>query len=94
MANDEQGWRVGKEIPVATIVVLLLQTASALWWAASVTADIRYVRETQVAHGLTQVQIDRRQDEDAKRSEDRFLVQFVEMNRKLDRLVETKREQR
>lgn len=41
-------WHVGKEIPLAMIFALLMQTAGVIWWAASLSAKIDSLAE-QVA---------------------------------------------
>jgi hypothetical protein len=33
-------WHVGKEIPIALIVMLLIQSAGAIWWAATQSAKM------------------------------------------------------
>ena len=33
-------WQVGKEIPIALIVMLLIQSAGAIWWAATQSAKM------------------------------------------------------
>lgn len=48
----ENKWRVGKEIPIATIFVLLLQTAGVVWWAATISTELRYEKEARVAAAL------------------------------------------
>jgi hypothetical protein len=41
-------WHVGKEIPLAMIFALLVQTAGVIWWAASLSGKIDSLAE-QVA---------------------------------------------
>lgn len=36
--SDKRQWHLGKEIPVAVIVVLVIQTAGGIWWASALTA--------------------------------------------------------
>lgn len=89
--SQKEQWHVGKEIPLATIVVLLLQTAGALWWAAQVAAKVEYLERTQITSAVSQATIDRKQDEEAKRSEDRILAQLDKLNQKMDRLIEARK---
>ena len=91
MVQEKQKWHIGKEVPLATIVVLLLQTAGALWWAAQVAAKVDYLERTQVTNELSQAAIDRRQDDEAKRSEDRILAQLEKLSAKLDRIIEARK---
>lgn len=89
MENDNRRkWYIGKEIPVATLLVLAVQTAGVVWWAASTSARVDYMKEAAVASQIVQTAIDRRQDDDAQRQENRVLVQLDKINAKLDLLSE------
>ena len=88
---EKQHWRFGKEVPVATIVVLLLQTAGVLWWAAMLAAKVDYMEKSALINYNLQVQTDRRQDEESRRMEERVLVQLDKLNLKLDRVLEKQR---
>lgn len=85
-----QKWHVGKEVPVATIVVLLIQTAGVIWWAASTSAKVDYVKESQLAQQIIQNSVDRKQDDDARRAEDRLITQLDKINTKIDKLIESR----
>lgn len=46
---DRRSWHVGKEIPLAMLLGLLLQTAGVVWWAAGVSRDVQeLIRRTSV----------------------------------------------
>ena len=89
--EKDQAWRLGKEIPVATIVVLLLQTAGVIWWAASTSARVESLEKTLTILQVAQSAVDRRQDEEAQRAEGRLLARLDQFAQKLDRLIEQKR---
>lgn len=36
----KESWHVGKEIPLALLFAIFLQTAGAIWWAASFSATV------------------------------------------------------
>ena len=38
--NEKQGWHVGKEIPIAILAALFLQSGGVIWWAATLNARI------------------------------------------------------
>lgn len=40
-------WSIDKKVPVALMLAILLQTASAIWWAASVSSRIEYLEKIQ-----------------------------------------------
>jgi hypothetical protein len=48
MECDREKWHVGKEIPIALIFGMLMQTAGVVWWAASLSGKIDNLAE-QVA---------------------------------------------
>ena len=84
-------WHVGKEIPIATIIVLVAQTVGVIWWAASTSAKVDFLKESSVAYQIVQTAVDRKQDEETNRSEARIMAQLEKLNSKLDRLIETKK---
>ncbi len=86
--ENRRKWHVGREIPVATLLVLVMQTAGVVWWAASTSARVDYMKEAAVTSQIVQAAIDRRQDDDSQRSEARIIVQLDRINAKLDMLTE------
>ena len=38
--SDLNGWHLDKRVPVTLVVVILLQTGAAIWWAASINARV------------------------------------------------------
>lgn len=38
--GDRRRWHVGREIPVAVMFTLLVQTGGVVWWAANITAKL------------------------------------------------------
>ena len=41
----EEHWHLRKEIPVALIFTILLQTGGALWWAASINQRVAQIEQ-------------------------------------------------
>lgn len=92
MEDDKrQHWHVGREFPIATIVALLIQTAGVVWWAASTSAKVDFLKETNAAMHLMQSTIDRKQDDESRLQEVRTSALFERVNSKLDKLIEGKR---
>lgn len=87
--RDNRKWHIGKEIPIATIVVLVIQTAGVIWWAASTSAKVDFMRESNLTAQIVQTAVDRKQDEESQRSESRIMVQLDKVNQKLDRLIDS-----
>jgi cell division protein FtsB len=42
MADDtkKESWHVGKEIPIAMLFAIMVQSCTAIWWAATLTAKL------------------------------------------------------
>jgi two-component SAPR family response regulator len=36
-----ENWHIGKEIPIALVFGIVLQTMTAIWWAAGVTQELK-----------------------------------------------------
>ncbi len=83
-------WHIGREIPLAVILVLMIQTAGVIWWAASTSAKVDFMKETNVAASIVQAAVDRRQDDESQRSETRIMTQLDKLNVKLDKLMESR----
>jgi hypothetical protein len=88
--DNRRRWHVGKEIPIATIIVLILQTVGVIWVAATTFAKVDFMKEASVAAQIVQTAIDKKQDDEAQRSESRVMMQLDKVNMKLDRLIEKK----
>jgi len=89
--ESRRQWHLGKEVPLATIFVLMVQTAGVIWWAASTAAKVDFMEKTYATNLIMQTQVDRRQDDDNQRSENRIMGQLTAVNQKLDRLIEAKK---
>jgi len=83
-------WHIGKEIPLAILAVFVAQTASVIWWAASTSAKVDFMKESNIAAQIVQTAVDRKQDEERRDVETRLMVVFERVDRKLDRLIEEK----
>ena len=43
----DEPWHLDKRVPVALIITLLLQSALAVWWASSLSADVSTLQSRQ-----------------------------------------------
>ncbi len=76
---------------MATICVLVAQTIGVIWWAATLGARVEYLDRARIEAAISQTAVDRRQDEEQKRAEERVLGQLDKLNVKMDRLIEERR---
>ena len=74
----DRRWHVGKEIPLALIVALFLQTAGGIWWAAGLTAKVDRALEA-----LAEFRQERYTKDDARRDRE-LLMQIVDGLRQHD----------
>lgn len=65
-------WHIGKELPLAMILALAVQTAGGVWWLAQVSSKLDYTIST-----LQQFQSERYTREDARRDRE-LIVQIID----------------
>lgn len=46
--NPQEGWHLKKEVPIALILALLIQTGGMVWWAATIQAENVALRDRVV----------------------------------------------
>lgn len=83
-------WHVGKEIPLAMVGAIFLQTVGVVWGAATLNAKVENNEKAANTATVVQATVDRRQDEEARRSEDRILGALEKLSSKVDRVLEGK----
>lgn len=79
-ASDDRAerWHIGKEIPLAVLLMLFIQTGGGIWWLAQVSAKIDYAIST-----MEEFKRERYTREDARRDGD-LMVQRIEAQRARD----------
>lgn len=78
-------WRVAKDIPLALIIAILVQTAGGIWWMAQTTSKIDYLISAQ-----TEFRAERYTREDARRDRELLEQKFVlgsNINHEFDRRI-------
>jgi hypothetical protein len=74
-------WHVGKEIPIAMIAALFIQTGGWVWWAATQSAKLDTL--TNMVSDFKQAQYTQN---DARRDMEMMLTRDRDMSRRLDML--------
>lgn len=79
-ASDDrtERWHIGKEIPLAVLLMLFVQTGGGIWWLAQVSAKIDYAIQT-----MEEFKRERYTREDARRDGD-LMVNRIEAQRARD----------
>ena len=80
-------WHIGREIPVAVVTLLVLQTCGVIWWAATQQANVAENRKEIAALAAAQRKTDEKQDLEGRLTEQRILVQLNKLEVKLDQLM-------
>ena len=86
--EQRKKWHMGKEIPLAMVGAIILQTVGVVWGAATLNAKVESNEKAANIAAVVQITVDRKQDEEARRSEDRIIIQLDKVNSKLDRIME------
>lgn len=74
-----ESWHVGKEIPLALIFVLVVQTGGWIWWAATQSAKLDYLAKMMGEFKTAQyTQEDARRDKEILMTRDADIVRRVE----------------
>jgi hypothetical protein len=81
-------WHFGKEIPLSIVIMVVAQTAAAIWWGGGLvqkleenTKRISHIEAQRVAERVTTLEYQRIDDRGA----------LVRIENKLDRLIEKER---
>lgn len=82
--NEGSGWHLDKRVPISIILVLVIQFISGLWFIADIKKDVEILKAAR----LEQIQRDDRQDHSVTDAVTAMRADLLEVNRKLDRLIE------
>ena len=98
--SDMNGWHLDKRVPITLVLVIMIQTSAAIWWAASINARVaatelilaarapvidRFIK-TEDAYSLLRNELVNRLD--------RMTTDFNRLEDKVDRLIENTSERR
>lgn len=84
--TNRERWHVGKEIPLALIVMLMIQTGTGIWWAATQSAKLDSLAVMMSDFKSTQyTQADNRRDMAV------IAAQHMEFQRRLEALERQRR---
>ncbi len=78
-------WHVGREIPIAVLVMLAIQTGGGIWWAAGLSQKL-----DSVIAQVAEIKSERYTREDGRRDQDFMRSRVAELDRRLSNL-ETRR---
>lgn len=76
--HHAERWHVGREIPIALICALCIQTGGGIWWASSMSSKLDTALQT-----LAEFRAERYTREDARRDRE-YMLQIIEAQRQRD----------
>lgn len=79
--DKQQSWHIGKEIPIALVFAILLQTAGGMWWAATVTTKLN-----ELTYQVAAIDADRYTKSDAQKDGALYAMEIADLNRRLQAL--------
>ena len=80
--RSPERWHVGKEVPIAVLFTLVVQTGGGIWWLAQLSAKIDSAIST-----LAEFRIERYTREDARRDLE-LVMAVIEQQRQRDQDLE------
>jgi Tfp pilus assembly protein PilO len=74
-------WHIGKEIPIALVFGIAMQTCIAIWWAAGVSSDLKSLRAE-----VSEMRNERYTQSDAVKDMEVAKQRLSDIERRVDRL--------
>jgi hypothetical protein len=84
-SDREQRWHIGKEIPLAVLLMLFIQTGGGVWWLAQVSSKIDYAIAT-----MEEFKRERYTREDARRDLEAVRARDIEHDRRLGMIEQSR----
>ena len=76
--RKQEKWHVGKEVPLAVLLTLMVQTGGGIWWLAQVSSKIDYAIAT-----MQEFKAERYTRDDARRDRELAAQRDAEHDRRL-----------
>ena len=89
MEQDETRWHLDKRVPIALVVLIIAQTAGAIWWASAVNSSLMALeKRADFGDETNRRQYDRiNADREAGRQTAKQLARFEGLLQSIDRQV-------
>ena len=79
--DRREGWHVGKEIPLAIIFAIAVQTMGAIWWAATLSAKL-----DDLSYQVASINADKYTKTDAEKDQKYFNQRQTDVERRITNL--------
>lgn len=87
MAIREDNWHVGKEIPIAMLFAIFMQTAGGIWWAASFSATVT-TKLDDMSYQIAALTADKYSQHDATRDQALVEEKIANIKQSIDAIKE------
>lgn len=79
--TSQEKWHVGKEIPIALIFAIIIQTGAGMWWAATVTTKI-----DDLSYQVAAINADKYTKTDAQKDGALYMTQISDLKNRIDHI--------
>ncbi len=79
--DRREGWHVGKEIPLAMIFAIIVQTMGAVWWAAVLSTKL-----DDLSYQVAALTADKYSSKDAEKDKQMVMQQINFVSSRVDKL--------
>lgn len=79
--DRREGWHVGKEIPLAMIFAIIMQTCGVIWWAAVLTTKL-----DDLSYQVAALSADKYSQKDAEKDKQIIMQQINFVSTRVDKL--------
>lgn len=76
--RSNERWHVGREIPIAVLIMLAVQTGGGIWWAASLSQKL-----DSVIAQVQEIKMERYTKEDARRDQEFVRMRAGDLERRI-----------
>jgi len=81
----QESWHVGKEIPLAMLFAIFLQTAGAIWWAATMSAKL-----DDLSYQVASLTADKYSQKDAERDKELISEKIRNISYRIEKIEDSK----
>lgn len=84
--TERRGWHVGKEIPLAMLFAILVQSGAAIWWAATLSAKL-----DDLSYQVAALSAEKYTKSDAEKDQRYFIQRFDDVDRRISYIERNKK---
>lgn len=82
--TNKESWHVGKEIPIAMLFAIFLQTTGAIWWAATMSSKL-----DSLSYQVAALTADKYSQQDALKDQALILQKISSVEKRIENMENT-----